>query len=236
MHKHFRMISLSQHIRSYGHVGEHTSAPGIWAKLRTQYNLEALDEREDAVLDMPASTISTPAPSSAASSSSQQQRAEAFYPFELPEEEFLDMMFDRRVREEGSAASSRPGSGDDGGDVSVRDATSVADTEDVASSPAPRGPGRGRAGRGGGAAKGRGRGGVAAGRAQEENKARRRTRGAEREEEEVKQESEEGEDDAEQDSEEAGEQSTRGSPATRGRGGRGRGARGRGRGGRRRGG
>lgn len=47
MHKHFRMIALSQHLRNHGYTSsndEHTRIPGIWAKLESLYNLEALDQ------------------------------------------------------------------------------------------------------------------------------------------------------------------------------------------------
>lgn len=45
MHKHFRMIALSQHMKNHGHRDIHTSPVGIWAKLRSLYNLKILDER-----------------------------------------------------------------------------------------------------------------------------------------------------------------------------------------------
>ena len=48
MHKHFRMIALSQHLRNHGFnpaKEPHTRIPGIWKKLGSLYNLEALDER-----------------------------------------------------------------------------------------------------------------------------------------------------------------------------------------------
>lgn len=42
------MMNIYQYLRSQGYASEHeqhTSIPGIWAKLATLYNLEALDER-----------------------------------------------------------------------------------------------------------------------------------------------------------------------------------------------
>ena len=48
MHKHFRMIALSQYLRNHGYNPEkevHTRIPGIWKKLEGLYNLQALDER-----------------------------------------------------------------------------------------------------------------------------------------------------------------------------------------------
>lgn len=50
IHKHFRMIALSEHLRNHGYdprVEKHTSIPGIWAKLRTLYDLDVIDEREN---------------------------------------------------------------------------------------------------------------------------------------------------------------------------------------------
>ena len=48
MHKHFRMIAISEYMKSQGYAPaheEHTRIPGIWKKLGTLYNLPALDER-----------------------------------------------------------------------------------------------------------------------------------------------------------------------------------------------
>lgn len=50
MHKHFRMIAISEHLRNHGFDPDyykHTRIPYIWQKLRTFYNLEAIDEREN---------------------------------------------------------------------------------------------------------------------------------------------------------------------------------------------
>ncbi|KAL2754588.1 hypothetical protein ACRALDRAFT_1063382 [Sodiomyces alcalophilus JCM 7366] len=50
MHKHFRMIAISEHLRHHAidpAVHPHTRIPHIWTKLRTFYNLEAIDLRED---------------------------------------------------------------------------------------------------------------------------------------------------------------------------------------------
>ena len=49
MHKHFRMIAISEYLRSNGHNGytlpqnTHITIPGIWEKLGSLYNLEVLD-------------------------------------------------------------------------------------------------------------------------------------------------------------------------------------------------
>jgi len=50
MHKHFRMIALSEHLRNHGYdpqVQTHTSIQGIWAKLGTMYNMPIIDDREN---------------------------------------------------------------------------------------------------------------------------------------------------------------------------------------------
>ncbi len=44
------MIALSEHLRNHGYdptVEQHTRIPGIWQKLRTLYNLDVIDEREN---------------------------------------------------------------------------------------------------------------------------------------------------------------------------------------------
>lgn len=51
IHKHFHLMALHQDLLSNGHIhprNEHTKPPGIWRKLESVYDLEVLDEREDA--------------------------------------------------------------------------------------------------------------------------------------------------------------------------------------------
>lgn len=48
LHKHFRMLAISDYLKSQGYApstAEHMRIPGIWKKLGSLYNLEALDER-----------------------------------------------------------------------------------------------------------------------------------------------------------------------------------------------
>lgn len=48
MHKHFRILAISDHMKSQGYApanDQHTRIPGIWKKLGLLYNLPALDER-----------------------------------------------------------------------------------------------------------------------------------------------------------------------------------------------
>ncbi|KAK4892655.1 hypothetical protein LTR27_008931 [Elasticomyces elasticus] len=51
IHKHFRLLALHHFLLSNHYIhprNEHTKPVGIWRKLNTLYDLEALDEREDA--------------------------------------------------------------------------------------------------------------------------------------------------------------------------------------------
>ncbi|KAL9100612.1 MAG: hypothetical protein Q9163_004028 [Psora crenata] len=86
MHKHFRMIAISEHLRSNGYTSaqdEHTRPRGIWKKLGKLYNLEALDEIEDT--------------KSLGYRRDGESSKEPFYEFDLPDEEYRDMMFARRL-------------------------------------------------------------------------------------------------------------------------------------------
>src|SRR4051812_14918832 len=53
LHKHFRMIAISEQMHNHGFdpvACPHTRIPGIWAKLAEYYDLEAVDERELALI------------------------------------------------------------------------------------------------------------------------------------------------------------------------------------------
>ncbi len=50
MHRHFRMIAISEHLRNHGYdptMEPHTRIPGIWQKLDTLYNMRVIDDREN---------------------------------------------------------------------------------------------------------------------------------------------------------------------------------------------
>lgn len=52
VHKHFRMLAIAEYLKSQGYApssAEHMRIPGIWKKLGTLYNLEALDERVSSI-------------------------------------------------------------------------------------------------------------------------------------------------------------------------------------------
>jgi MRG-binding protein len=99
MHKHFRMLSISQQIQNQAYdeseaTDTHIRIPGIWQKLGTLYNLEAIDSREDSFQEEgrdDGSTDSDP-------------HEEPFHEFILPEEEYGDSMFDRRLNPEGTSS------------------------------------------------------------------------------------------------------------------------------------
>ncbi|EUC46323.1 hypothetical protein COCMIDRAFT_4599 [Bipolaris oryzae ATCC 44560] len=99
LHKHFRMISIHTDMRSHGFAGEdapHTRIPGIWKKLSQWYDLDALDTRENefAFSDEPDPLD----PDDAAN----------LPEFELPEEEFGEMMWRKRFHSPDSVVASSP--------------------------------------------------------------------------------------------------------------------------------
>ncbi|KEZ41092.1 putative ct20 family protein [Scedosporium apiospermum] len=50
MHKHFRMIAISEHLRNHGFdpdIHQHTRIPRIWERLRAHYNLDIINDREN---------------------------------------------------------------------------------------------------------------------------------------------------------------------------------------------
>ncbi|EPS25434.1 hypothetical protein PDE_00367 [Penicillium oxalicum 114-2] len=120
VHKHFRMLAIAEYLKSQGYApssAEHMRIPGIWKKLGTLYNLEALDEREDAIF--------------ADNNEDDEEPSEMYWPFELPYDEYGDLMFERRLATEGSLSpvNSRH--------VESRRGSTVADTDEPRSSPIP---------------------------------------------------------------------------------------------------
>jgi len=93
------MISIHNDMRSHGFATEdapHTRIPGIWKKLNQLYALDALDLRENEY-----AFSEDPDPT---------DRADAVQmpEFELPEDDFGDMMWHKRFHREDSAAASSP--------------------------------------------------------------------------------------------------------------------------------
>ncbi|KAM5491907.1 hypothetical protein MaudMau93_001656 [Microsporum audouinii] len=112
MHKHFRMLAISDYMKSQGYATpteQHTRIPGIWKKLGTLYNLSGLDDREE--------------PVSTEESEDNEHPQELYCPFSLPIDEFGDMMWDRRLNPEGSVSPSVSGRG------TSRRASTIADTD-----------------------------------------------------------------------------------------------------------
>ncbi|OJJ49895.1 hypothetical protein ASPZODRAFT_128454 [Penicilliopsis zonata CBS 506.65] len=124
------MIAISEYMKSQGYApshAEHTRIPGIWKKLGTLYNLPALDEREDSlIMD---------------GSDDADSSREHYCPFELPQDEYGHLMFERRLAMEGSASPAAS----DRYRMESRRGSTVADTDEPRSSPAPQ---RGRKKRG----------------------------------------------------------------------------------------
>ncbi|KAF5575714.1 EAF7 Esa1 associated subunit of the 4 histone acetyltransferase complex [Fusarium pseudoanthophilum] len=126
MHKHFRMIAISEHLRNHGidpDFYQHTRIPYIWQKLRTYYNLEVIDERENFDDD-----------------------EVEYNEFCLPRPEFYEAMMARAVADVSEAPTSppqlelspapSPAKKRKRGDTKTR-GTSVEDTEDGTDAPSP---------------------------------------------------------------------------------------------------
>jgi MRG-binding protein len=92
MHAHFRMLSLWEHMKRYGHRAAHTTPLGIWKKLGSLYNLEVLNEREDVI-----SEGDVDEGEGEGSEDSDATRRERWLPFSLSEEEFGPEMWERRI-------------------------------------------------------------------------------------------------------------------------------------------
>lgn len=85
------MISISQDLRSHGYVtshSTHTRSAGIWSKLSTLYDLDALDERENTYAFSDQGDPLDPSQWSDIPS------------FKLPEEDFGEEMWQKRFPEE----------------------------------------------------------------------------------------------------------------------------------------
>ncbi|EHY57663.1 hypothetical protein HRR83_005430 [Exophiala dermatitidis] len=118
MHRHFRMIAIRDHLLNQGVINPedtHTSMAGIWRKLNSLYDLAKLDEREDSIIDGPGG-----------GDDGTTKRQSYWREFELPREDFEDLMWQRRLNPD---ATSSPA-------VSRREST-VADTDEPRSSPVP---------------------------------------------------------------------------------------------------
>lgn len=90
MHKHFRMIAISEHLRNHGFdpdYYQHTRIPHIWQKLKTYYNLDIIDERENFDDDEP---------------------EDRYTEFRLPMADFYESMMQRVLADPSEAPTSPP--------------------------------------------------------------------------------------------------------------------------------
>jgi len=92
MHKHFRMIALSEYLRNHGYDPQnetHTRIPGIWRKLSTMYNMPIIDDREN-------------------SFEYEEEFQGKYHEFELPPDDYATETFMRGRLENASEAGSSP--------------------------------------------------------------------------------------------------------------------------------
>jgi len=106
------MLAISNALSSHGFTSAstpHTRIPGIWAKLDSLYDLAALDERENSHAGILSSPMSSPDPDAAAD----EIRDDTWnHVFELPDDEYGDMMWERRFPAKGDQSTeSSPGLG-----------------------------------------------------------------------------------------------------------------------------
>ncbi|KAI0520787.1 chromatin modification-related protein EAF7-domain-containing protein [Xylaria bambusicola] len=90
VHKHFRMIAISERLRNHGFdpdVETHTRIPGIWTKLRQFFDMEMIDERDNS-FDYVKSLGGDEAPE------------EIYNDFDLPPNDFHDLMWARAAADE----------------------------------------------------------------------------------------------------------------------------------------
>ncbi|OAA61426.1 CT20 family protein [Cordyceps fumosorosea ARSEF 2679] len=89
MHKHFRMIAISEHLRNHGFdpdLHQHTRIPYIWQKLRAYYNLDLIDDREN--ID------------------DEDDEGERYIDFVLPHDDFIMPMMHRAIADPSEAPTS----------------------------------------------------------------------------------------------------------------------------------
>ncbi|GKU01342.1 hypothetical protein FLAG1_03587 [Fusarium langsethiae] len=129
MHRHFRMIAISEHLRNHGFdpdLYQHTRIPYIWQKLKTYYNIEVIDERENFDED---------------------ETEDRYNEFSLPRDQFFDAMMERAQADPSEAPTSpaqldlsppppSPAKKRKRGETKTRGA-SVEDTEEGTDAPSP---------------------------------------------------------------------------------------------------
>ena len=111
------MIAIHNFMVAQGVVSsedEHTTIPGIWTKLESLYNLPILDEREDSILHNSSDENGSP--------------GESYCPYELPDTEYGALKFDKRINLDGSKSPAL---------LNSRRESTITNTDEPASSPAP---------------------------------------------------------------------------------------------------
>lgn len=94
MHKHFRMLAISEHLRSHGYDPEvytHLRIPGIWKRLSEFFNMPVIDERENNM--------------DYAEDPNYDAR---FKPFDLPWQDYGEAIMQRAVADPSEAPTSPP--------------------------------------------------------------------------------------------------------------------------------
>jgi MRG-binding protein len=117
MHKHFRVIAISEHLRNHGFdpdIETHTRIPGIWKKLREFYDMDMIDERDNS-FDYVRSLGGDEAPE------------EIYKDFELAADDFHDMMWARAAADE-NEPDNWSGNSEAGGDNNNNNSTNNSTT------------------------------------------------------------------------------------------------------------
>ncbi|KAK5121662.1 hypothetical protein LTR85_004834 [Meristemomyces frigidus] len=236
IHKHFRLIALHQFMLSNGYThprNEHTRPAGIWRKLQTLYDLEALDERENA---RQLSDLSNESGNEEGGEEEDDVYSEAANKihreeFRLPDEEFAELKWQQRFASERERKDESPPTLPE---LNMAEEPPVRFTPSFSVEPSEVPTPSGRGGRAKASmARGRGRAGAATAPATSTRRSTRKAESVAEGSEEA--EEAEGEEEAEESEEEEEAESEENTPARSTRTGRGRGrgaarARGRGRG------
>ncbi|KAJ4390027.1 DASH complex subunit ask1 [Gnomoniopsis smithogilvyi] len=92
MHKHFRMLAISNYMRDWGYDSDiytHVRIPGIWTKLSEFFNMPVIDDRENNM-----DAVDNP------------NYDDSFKPFDLPWDEYGDMIMQRAIADPSEAPTS----------------------------------------------------------------------------------------------------------------------------------
>ncbi|CAJ2514260.1 Uu.00g023790.m01.CDS01 [Anthostomella pinea] len=133
IHKHFRMIAISEHLRNHGidpDAEPHTRIPGIRKKLAEFFNMEKIDERDNAFDYLK-------------EDGGDEAAEDVYKSFDLPPDDFHDLMWARAMAdpnkpdeqsEQSDSAAGVKGTAKKAGSKRKRGNTSAADGSSVAGS------------------------------------------------------------------------------------------------------